>query len=287
MSARTPQAAGAAEGGAPARSGRAWRITGALIVVFVLVMGGGQTLALVAKQERTEQTTYPNAIHKLELSTGSASVRIEAGAEGAVVLRKNIDWTVSEPHVRADVVGDTMTLAVECHRSAPFFNCGASVQLEVPPGTAVSGSVTSGAVEVSGLTGEVRLDGASGAISLRRVSGPVHAHTVSGMVEGHDLAGSRVDVASVSGAVDLSFAAAPQDVKVSTTSGAVSMYLPKGSHYRVNGRTGSGSSSIDAALGDPTSPNSLEADVDSGSLDIGYRSDVPKAPAAPTHADPG
>ncbi|MFF2149328.1 DUF4097 family beta strand repeat-containing protein [Kitasatospora sp. NPDC058190] len=256
-----------------ARSTRAWRITGVLTVVFVVVMGGAQTLALVARQSRTEQQTYVASVHKLQLATSSASVRIKPGVEGRVVVRKNLDWTVSEPRVRADVVGDTMTVGVQCRRSLPFYNCGASIELEVPAGTEVSGSVTSGAVEVSDLSGGVQLDGTSGSIILRRLSGPVRARTTSGMTQGTDLSSDRAEVSSTSGAVDLTFLSAPQDVKVSTGSGSVTMLMPKGSRYRINGGTDSGSSNINPALGDAASSRSLEADVGSGSLDIGYRSD--------------
>ncbi|MFI9320504.1 DUF4097 family beta strand repeat-containing protein [Kitasatospora aureofaciens] len=255
-----------------ARAAKAWRLTGVLTVVFVVVMGGAQALAVVARQDRTEQQTYTASIHKLQLSTSSAAVKIKAGAEDRVVMRKNLDWTVSEPQVRADFVGDTMTVGVTCRRSLPFFNCGASIELEVPAGTSVSGSVTSGAVEVKDLTGEVRLDGTSGAITLRRLTGPVYAHATSGQVEGEDLASDRVDAASTSGAVDLTFSSTPQDVKVRTVSGGVTVSVPKGSHYRINGRTGSGDSNIDAALGDAASTNTLDTEVGSGSLWIGYRS---------------
>ncbi|MER6302610.1 DUF4097 family beta strand repeat-containing protein [Kitasatospora sp. NPDC001539] len=255
-----------------ARAVRAWRLTGVLTVVFVVVMGGAQTLALVARQERIEQETYTTPVHRLELATTSAAVRITAGAQGRVVVRKNLDWTVSEPQVRADVAGDTMTVGVTCRRSLPFYNCGASIELEVPAGTAVSGSLTSGAVEVTGLTGEVRLNSTSGAIRLRRLSGPVVADTTSGLVQGTDLASARADVASTSGAVDLAFTSAPHDVRVSTVSGGVTMAVPRGSHYRIDSRAGSGDSDIDPALGDAASTNSLEAEVGSGSLRIGYRS---------------
>ncbi|MFJ7246557.1 DUF4097 family beta strand repeat-containing protein [Kitasatospora sp. NPDC098652] len=257
-----------------ARSTRAWRITGVIALVFVLVMGGAQTMALVARQSRTEQQVFvAEEVHKLRLATSSASVRIRPGVEGRVVLRKNLDWTVSEPRVRADVVGDTMTVGVECRRSLPFYNCGASIELEVPAGTEVAGTVTSGSVEVSDLSGAVRLDGTSGAILLHGLSGPVRARTTSGMTQGTDLSSAQAEVSSTSGSVDLTFRSAPQDVKVRATSGSVTVRVPRGNRYRINGGTGSGSINIDPALGDAASSRSLEADVGSGSLDIGYRAD--------------
>ncbi|MBO1416975.1 DUF4097 family beta strand repeat-containing protein [Streptomyces sp. FH025] len=252
------------------RAARIWRLTGVVAVVFVLVMGAGQTLSLVARQQRTEETEYPEAVHRLRLETGSAYVRIKTGADGRVLLRKTLDWMVSEPEVRTGVVDGVMDVGVTCRRTPPFYNCGAQIELEVPPGTEVTGEVTSGSVEVDGLTGPVHLEGTSGAIYLRRLSGEVHARTTSGMVQGTELDSERVDVGSGSGAVDLGFAGAPREVSVSTGSGLVTVTVPRGSHYRISGRTGSGSSSIDPALGDASSPNSLVAEVGSGELKIGY-----------------
>lgn len=253
------------------RAARIWRITGVVTVAFVLLMGAGQTLAVVAKQTRTENTEFPNAVHKLQLVTGSASVRVKPGVEGRVLLTKRLDWTVSEPKVRAVVdAAGVMSVDVQCRRQLPFYNCGAQIELEVPAGTEITGRVTSGSVELSDLTGPVELDGDSGSINLTRLTGEVRARTGSGMVQGDGLRSSRVKVSSGSGAVQLDFATAPTDVNVSTNSGSATMYLPRGSHYRVSGRTGSGSSQIDASLGDASSPNSLTAEVGSGALQIGY-----------------
>ncbi|MFJ9695465.1 DUF4097 family beta strand repeat-containing protein [Kitasatospora sp. NPDC101183] len=264
------------------RAVRIWRITGVVTVLFVLLMGAGQTLAVVAKQQRQEDRVFTAEVHKLQLSTGSSGVSVRAGAPGRVVLHKNLDWTVSEPKVRADVdASGVMTLDVRCRRELPFYNCGAQLELEVPAGTEVAGEVTSGSVTLEGLTGPVDLGGTSGAIYLNGLSGEVRARTSSGMVQGTALRSGKVEVSTASGAVDLGFATAPRDAKVSTGSGAASVTLPQGSHYRISGRSGSGGSTIDPALGDATSPNSLTADVGSGSLDIGYGSAAPKAPAAP------
>ncbi|MFI6155949.1 DUF4097 family beta strand repeat-containing protein [Kitasatospora sp. NPDC051170] len=256
-----------------ARIDRIWRITGLATVLFVLVMGGGQTLAVVARQERTENTVYPVAVHRIQLVTGSSSVRVKPGSDGRVLLTKRLDWTVSEPKVKAEVdAAGVMTVNVQCRRELPFYNCGAQIDLEVPPGVEVGGLVTSGSVELEDLTGPVDLEGTSGAIGLDRLTGPVHAKTSSGMVQGTGLGSGTVEATSDSGSVQLDFATAPADVRVKTNSGSATVTVPKGSHYRISGRTGSGSSQIDASLGDAASSNSLVAEVGSGSLQIGYGS---------------
>ncbi|WP_031068001.1 DUF4097 family beta strand repeat-containing protein [Streptomyces sp. NRRL WC-3742] len=256
-----------------ARTTRIWRITGVVTVLVVLVTGAGQTLAVVAKQERVEDTVYPVAVHRIQLVTGSASVRIRPGSDGQVLLTKTLDWTVSEPKVKVDVsAAGVMNVDVQCRRQLSFYNCGAQIDLKVPPGVEVGGLVTSGSVELEDLTGPVALEGTSGAINLNRLTGPVHARTTSGMVQGSELKSNRVEATSDSGSVQLDFATAPANVNATTNSGSVTVTLPRDSHYRINSRTGSGSSQIDGSLGDASSPNSLVAAVGSGSLQIGYNS---------------
>ncbi|MBV6695936.1 DUF4097 family beta strand repeat-containing protein [Kitasatospora aureofaciens] len=253
------------------RAARAWRITGTLAVAFVMIMGASQTFAMVANQKKSTEKQYDVTIHKLRLATGSASVRITAGRENHVLVRKNLTWTFREPDVSTTFQGDEMTVGVACRQPLPFLSCGAEIELEVPRGTEVSGAVDSGSVDVADLTGAVRLDATSGALYLRRLSGEIHTRTTSGMVQGTNLTSARVDASATSGSVELDFAKAPHAVDVSTGSGAVTVTVPRGSQYAFSGQAGSGSRSIDAAMANASSPDSIRAEIGSGSLRIGYR----------------
>ncbi|MEU8514926.1 DUF4097 family beta strand repeat-containing protein [Kitasatospora sp. NPDC048722] len=252
---------------------KAWRITGSLAVAFVTIMGASQTWGLVARQQTTAERTYDHAVRKLQLAAGSASVQVRAGKEGRVVIRKNLDYTFRAPQVSTEVEGDVLVVAVSCRQPLPFFGCGAEIELEVPSGTEVAGSVDSGSVDVADLGGEVRLEATSGALNLHRLSGEVHTRTTSGMVQGTELTSARVEASSTSGSVELDFVRAPHAVDVSTTSGSATVTLPKGSRYAFSGQVGSGSRSVDPKLPDASSPDSLRASVVSGSLRIGYRDD--------------
>ncbi|MEE1787899.1 DUF4097 family beta strand repeat-containing protein [Streptomyces sp. SP17BM10] len=251
-----------------------WRIIGSLSLAFVLVMGASQTLGLVARQQTTAEKTYDHVVvRKLQLATGSASVRVRAGEDGRVVVRRNLNYTFRAPRFSTVIEGDVLSVAVSCRQPLPFLGCGAEIELDVPQGTEVSGSVDSGSVDVADLSGEVRLDATSGALYLRRLSGEVRARTTSGMVEGTELTAARVEASTTSGSVELDFVRAPHAVDVSTSSGSATMTLPKGSRYAFSGQVGSGSRSIDPDLADASSPDSLHASVTSGSLRIGYRGD--------------
>ncbi|MDH6705473.1 hypothetical protein P3T27_002183 [Kitasatospora sp. MAA19] len=250
---------------------KAWRVTGTLSIVLVMIGGGLQTWAMVVQQRTTSVKPYDVSIHKVKLDTGSASVRVRAGREGHVVVRQNLDWMVRKPVVSTTVDGDVLTVGMRCRQILPFadFGCGAQIELEVPAATEVSGAVSSGFVEVDGLSGDVRMDLTSGELRLIGTSGEVDAHATSGMVQGIDLSAERVNAEVGSGSVELDFAKAPHSVDTRTTSGSVRMSLPKDTHYAFTGESGSGSRSIDANLADASSPNRIHASVGSGSIRIG------------------
>ncbi|MFD7906530.1 DUF4097 family beta strand repeat-containing protein [Kitasatospora sp. NPDC059722] len=273
MADATGEARPAGPRGVPGRAAT-WRIIGSLSLAFLLVTAVSQTLGLVARQQKTEQKTYDHVVvRKLQLATGSASVQVRAGKDDRVVVRRNLNYTFRAPQVSTVIEGDVLVVGVSCRQPLPFLSCGAEIELEVPQGTGVTGSVDSGSVDVADLSGEVRLDATSGALYLRRLSGEVHTRTTSGMVQGTELGSGRVEASSTSGSVELDFVRAPHAVDVSTTSGSATMTLPKGSRYAFSGQVGSGSRSVDPNLSDASSPDSLRASVASGSLRIGYRED--------------
>ncbi|MER7755741.1 DUF4097 family beta strand repeat-containing protein [Kitasatospora sp. NPDC097643] len=252
------------------RGAKTWRLLGTVTAVLLVIGGGSQTWAMVVQQRSVAERPYDVSIRKLKLDTGNASVRVRPGREGRVVVRQQLDWTIRKPVVSAVFEGDELTLGLQCRLVLPFVDlgCGAQIELEVPAGTDVSGQFGSGSVDVEGLSGNVRLEGTSGAAQLSGLSGEVYAHLTSGLVKGEDLSSARVDAATTSGAVELAFTRAPHAVDVSTTSGSVTMTVPKGGRYAFSGEAGSGSRHIDPELADGSSPNSIRAEVISGSLRI-------------------
>ncbi|MFJ9771880.1 DUF4097 family beta strand repeat-containing protein [Kitasatospora sp. NPDC101157] len=249
---------------------KAWRVTGTLAVVLVMLAAGLQTWSLVVHQQTTSTKPYDVVIHQLRLETGSAAVRVHAGREGHVVVTQRLDWTVRKPVVSSTVVGDVLTVGMRCRQVLPFsdFGCGAEIELEVPAATEVTGSVGSGAVSVEGLSGSVRMELTSGQLSLVDTSGEVWARSTSGELLGTALRAQRVTAATGSGSVELHFAKAPHAVDARATSGSVTVSVPRNSRYAFSSEVGSGSGQIDPALADATSPDTIHAEVTSGSLAV-------------------
>ncbi|MBV2153886.1 DUF4097 family beta strand repeat-containing protein [Kitasatospora sp. SUK 42] len=250
---------------------KAWRVTGTLAVVLVMLVAGLQTWSLMVQQQTSSARAYDVAVHRVELETGSASVRLRAGREGHVAVRERLDWMMRKPVVSTTFADGVLTVGMRCRQVLPFadFGCGAEIELEVPAAAEVTGSVSSGSVSVEGLSGSVRLQLTSGELSLVDTSGEVWAQATSGQVRGSNLSAPRVTTRATSGAVELSFAKAPHTVDVRATSGSVIMAVPKDSRYAFSTDVGSGSGRIDPVLADSSSPDTIRAEVTSGSLDIG------------------
>jgi hypothetical protein len=69
----------------------------------------------------------------------------------------------------------------------------------------------------------------------------------------------------------LTFAAAPGDVTVDSTSGPIDISLPRGARYRAVASS-HGPTSIDDGLADPQASGSVKATSESGPVDIAYPS---------------
>ncbi|MFE6870342.1 DUF4097 family beta strand repeat-containing protein [Kitasatospora sp. NPDC057692] len=263
--------AGAGAAGPARRGRRGWRVLGTLAVVVGLLVGAVQTWAMAVQQRTRSEMTYPVAVTKVRLDTGTAAVRIRPGREGQVVVRQYLNWMVRMPVVSALFDQDQLDVRMRCNQVLPVsdFGCGAVIELDVPPGIAVTGNMSTGSIDVAGVAGEVNLLSTSGEVLLADVSGPVTVRTTSGSVRGSRLTSPSVNAAATSGSMELGFAAAPRSVDIGVTSGSVVLGLPQGSRYDFDGGASPlARGNIDPALADRSSPNKIRISVSSGSVSV-------------------
>lgn len=254
----------------PARGGhRGWRVLGTLTLVVVMLTGAVQTWAMAVQQQARSERTYGVAVTKVRLDTGRATVRIRPGQEGRVVVRQFLNWVVRKPVVSALFDQGELDVRMYCNQvfAVGDIGCGAVVELEVPPGVAVTGRQSSGSIDIAGVTGGIDLVSTSGEVRLADVSGPLTVRTTSGSVHGRRLASPRVDAAATSGSVELGFVTEPSAVDIGVTSGSVSLGLPPGSHYDFEGGTAP-RGRIDPGLADRSSPHKVRISTSSGSVEV-------------------
>ncbi|MFB7474638.1 hypothetical protein [Kitasatospora sp. NPDC056184] len=263
--------AGERAAGAARRGRRGWRVLGTLTVAVVLVVGAVQTWAVAVQQRTRSELTYPVAVTKVRLDTGTATVRIRPGQEGRVVVRQYLNWMVRMPVVSALFEQDQLDVRMHCNQVLPVsdFGCGAVIELDVPPGIAVTGKMSSGSIDIAGVAGEINLLSTAGEVLLADVSGPVTVRTTSGSVRGSRLTSPSVNAAATSGSMELGFAAAPLGVDIGVTSGSVVLGLPRGSRYDFDGGASPlARGGIDPTLADRSSPNKIRISVSSGSVSV-------------------
>jgi hypothetical protein len=166
-------------------------------------------------------------------------------------LTGTVSYSLVRPHLRWETTptGETALVGQSC----PFFSyCNAQPTLAVPAGQTAEAYSGSGDMQASGVGGALTLGDGSGDIGLDNLPGPLVLDDSSGDISGDDLASATVRAHDWSGDVDLSFSRAPDQVRVSDSSGDIRVVPPTGVPYLVMASTSSGSTSIDV----PTNPSS-------------------------------
>ncbi|WP_354640240.1 DUF4097 family beta strand repeat-containing protein [Kitasatospora camelliae] len=244
-----------------------------MVLVSTVLFGVAGWAYLVHQQSVIERPPYRVPISRLELDSVSAAVRIEPGPPGQVSIRQSLGWTWRRPVVAMIWEGDVLKVSVRCHRlfGLDDLGCDAELDIRLPAETEVTGSSTSGITQLRDLTGPISLKTGTGFIDLARVSGPIAVQAKSGRIQGSELFSARVEASTSSGPIELGFAHAPDAVTAIASSGPLTLSMPPGTRYKINGHSSSGSRSIDPTLADTSSPHVLDVVTSSGSVTINPR----------------
>jgi hypothetical protein len=217
--------------------------------------------------------TYRRPVTDVEIDAGDARVSVAPGAAGQVRVATRLTWALSRPKVERIWAGELLLIRFSCDGGRWMYRdleCGAGIDLQVPPEVRVRAQTGSGQVRVSGITGDLRLEAGSGAVALAGVRGRIWARASSGQITGTGLASPWVEADVGSGLLEFGFAVPPRHVKVSAGSGSVRVTVPRGSYYRVGVEEGWGSVRVDPALNDRSSSRGIRVKAGSGLVRIGY-----------------
>jgi hypothetical protein len=212
-------------------------------------------------------------ITEVEIDAGRARVAVGPGRAGQVRVFRRLTWAFSRPEVEQIWAGDVLLVRFTCEGDKGVYSgmeCGADIDLQVPPRTRVRATADSGEIRVRGIEGDLRLEARSGLLDMAEVRGRVWARAASGQIAGTGLAVPELEAEVGSGRIGVGFAVPPRHVKVSAGSGEARVTVPRGSYYRVGLESGSGDVRVDPALDDRSSPRSLVVKVGSGPVRIGY-----------------
>jgi putative adhesin len=239
---------------------------------LALLLGVPVALALIAWTGLTEVAyaglgSYPVRLavlvpgNTVNLSVGAADVQLTQAAGSTLRLAGKASYSL----IRSDVTWHTTPSGVIVSPRCHFFIgiCSFSFHAVVPAGRRAVLSEGSGNLALRGLTGPVIVGSGSGDVHADQMSGTVSLQTGSGNITGSALSGARVRlkagsgdiaidslesldvvVSDGSGNISLTFTKVPTRVKVSNSSGNVSVVLPRGVRYQVNATTDSGNRNV-------------------------------------------
>ncbi len=151
---------------------------------------------------------------------------------------------VSVPTVRVEVLQQVLEIEGECGERA---DCLVDFFVDLLPATDGTVELGDGTVQLNEMTGDTTVDIESGTLDA------------SGLESG-------LFIATVGGAIDVSFATTPTTVELESSEGDVVLRVPAGS-YRVDA-SASGSVTIEGITEDPAAASSLRAEAVSGDLVI-------------------
>ncbi|MBO2459236.1 DUF4097 family beta strand repeat-containing protein [Actinomadura violacea] len=268
----------AAPEGAPDRPRRRgiWIVLAAATAAVVVVpaclgMWGGEL-----RRTAERAVPYHHAIKELRIDAGSAEVSVGTGPDGQARVHERLTWALRKPVVKETLQGDVLSVSARCPGAGAFYyglECGAEINVQVPPGVRVSAASGSGQITVRGVQGDLDLRAGSGEIRVVGSRGALRARVGSGTIRGTALASPEARVTVGSGELDLRYAEPPRLVDVSAAAGSLKVIVPAGSRYRVQDWNGSGDAHLNQALVDGRSDRLISFRSGSGSTYLDYRDD--------------
>jgi len=266
-----------------------WLVAGGLLALVFTVCAGislaGQTVGSVT---RNEHHVVGN-VSEVRIDGRSAEVTLIPATGGQVVVDAHAKGTLWVPKLKTEVDGGHLSLSGSC-RDNPLGHCESSFVVSIPDGTPVTVETRTGDVRASDLSGHVSIDAGSGDVVLSGLSGGTTARVSSGDIQASRLAGKliletssgdvdateltspTIDARATSGDVFLDVARIPKRVTVASSSGDVTILVPRNGRrgYDAQAATSSGEPAILVNRNDDSS-HSLSAVTSSGDAMIRYR----------------
>lgn len=239
---------------------------------LALMLGVPLALALIAWTALSEVAfaglgSYPVRLavrvhgSTVNLSAGAADVQVTQAPGSTLRLTGKARYSLVRSNVTWRTTPSGVIVSPQCHFITGI--CTFSFHAVLPAGKRAVLSDGSGNLALRGLTGPVTAGSGSGDVQVNLLSGTANLQTGSGNITGTGLSGPQVTlragsgdiaidglasldvvVTDGSGDISLTFTKVPKRVRVSDSSGDVSVVLPRGVRYQVNATTDSGNRNV-------------------------------------------
>lgn len=249
-----------------------------------IVLGFALVASLWASEARAAKGTFEQTLSVdepiyLDVTTGSGSITIEAGAVDRVEIvghvkvgtswfrrsesnaQELVEQLVADPPIELD--GDKLRIGYLKGRGLKG-NISISYEITVPATTRVKSGSGSGSMTITDVAEIVKASTGSGRIEIRNIGGVATASSGSGSIRAEGIGGA-FDGDTGSGRIYLS-QNAPGDVKVSSGSGSIEL---RGVVGALHARAGSGRISVDGIQ-----VGTWDIDTGSGSISVDLPDDA-------------
>lgn len=261
---------------------------GAIVAATLVAFGGFHVMDIAGSNSRHEHTTYTTPIRHIVVDA-AGSVVIEGRPGNAVTVDSRISESIRHASSRARVTGDTLHLTGGC-RGFALGHCSVSYHIQVPSTVDITAQTASGKLMASGMNadvslqaqsgevaayhvrGAVSLSTQSGRVSVDKVSGgPVKLRAQSGSISAYDVSAPRVDARTISGSVSVGLNATPTNVQAHTTSGRVTVLVPRNDErYQLHMHTSAGRTDSEGVQTSGSSSHVIDASTVSGRVVVDY-----------------
>ena len=251
-----------------------------IAAAFALIVLRGQVQAWPSVRHVDTKTYDLTSDGTVAVDDTSGDVTVTGWDQDRVeVTTKKSSWSSDDLRrldTNVDAHADRFSIAAVF--PSDCMNCDVSFVIRVPSRAHVTVETASGDVTITSVSGPSRVDSSSGDVTLKDIGGAVHIHsssggvsldgirssldayTSSGDIDARRLAGD-VNLVASSGSVDAEFSSfdAVHIVRMESSSGDLSLTVPRGVGFKVDATTRSGS--IDSNLRLPIQEHDSGADV--------------------------
>ncbi|MFJ9607061.1 hypothetical protein ACIRS1_12065 [Kitasatospora sp. NPDC101176] len=191
------------------------RVLGAVAITGAVLAGMSACLPGDDQEHRTVRYRVSEPVRELVVDAHTGGIVVTGGGDAVQVVEEQ-NYRGDAPATTHEVRDGVLRLTYDCS------GCGVGYTVRVPAGT------------------KVRIEQETGGVRLVGLAGEVQAQVRTGGVEATGLTSKNVRLSTGTGGVRADFAAAPDTVEATASTGGVRVRVPNGAEYAVDARAGAG-----------------------------------------------
>jgi len=251
----------------------AWIVLGSLFAVPLLVFGTFQVVSQLAHDEEAVQLTFDGGgIKTLDVRVDSGEIRVIGTDDDTISVTARISNGLRSTTHQEAVEGDALVIRSSCPGVLSNF-CAADYTIRVPRHVDAVVHADNSRITVGDLTGGATITTDDGSVEAVGMDGPLDLRSDNGAITVDEARSTDVRARTGNGSIRLTMLNPAERIQAASDNGGITIVVPDSEHaYATDLFTDNGS--IDNRLRtDPSSPRSITARSDNGSITVRYATD--------------